>query len=662
MNYHIEPAAIESGVVVVPGDKSISHRALMLGAIANGVTTVSGMLMGDDCLATADALRAMGVQIDVSDGDGGVRIHGRGLTGLTEPAGSLDMGNSGTAMRLFTGLLAGQAFATTLTGDDSLSQRPMERVAEPLRRMGAVIDTNDGLPPLNIQGSALCGIRFAMPVASAQLKSALLLAGLYAKGETIVVEPAATRDHTERMLRAMGVAVSDGGSQIAVQGGQSLQATHIDVPADISSAAFILLAAVLSPDAEVKVPGVGVNTTRTGVIQILRDMGADIEVSNPRLDGEEPVADVTARASTLQGIDVDPALVPLAIDEFPMLFVAAACARGSTRFTGIEELRVKESDRIAAMAAGLRVMGIDVDESDDSATVHGGELGGGTIDSVGDHRVAMSFAIAATVAAGPTTIENTAAVATSFPGFLDCLRQLGIDAEDVDDVVPVVCIDGPSGSGKGTIARNVATVLGFQLLDSGALYRLTALAAVDRHIPDDDEERLAELAATLDVKFQSDDEGNAAIYLDGNPVGDRLRTEECGRLASVVAAIPAVREALFELQLGFRQAPGLVADGRDMGSTVFPDARLKVYLTASAEERGKRRYKQLKDKGIDVSLAALSRDIEERDRRDTERAVAPLRPAEDARLLDSSELSIDEVTDTVLAWAAESGIVAKTRG
>jgi 3-phosphoshikimate 1-carboxyvinyltransferase len=398
----------------------------MLGAIAEGQTRVRGFLSGDDCLATLTALRHLGVTIQqLSDTE--LIIEGCGSEGLKPPTAPLDMENSGTAMRLFAGLLSGQWFASKLVGDQSLCQRPMNRIIEPLTNMGAKIDAADGKPPLEIHGGRrLSGIFYRLPVASAQVKSALLLAGLYAKGETSIIEPKTTRDHTERMLRSMGADVTSGETQIIMRGKQVLQGTEIQVPADLSSAAYIVLAALISPNCEVVITNVGVNPTRTGAVDILRDMGADIGLDNVRLYGEEPVADITVRSSELTGIDVDPARVSLAIDEFPMLFVAAACARGKTTFSGIGELRVKESDRIRVMAAGLRQLGATVDETDDGAVVHGSKLEGGRIMSQGDHRVAMAFAVAGTVAESTIRIDDVDTVATSFPDFVHRLSGLGI--------------------------------------------------------------------------------------------------------------------------------------------------------------------------------------------------------------------------------------------
>jgi 3-phosphoshikimate 1-carboxyvinyltransferase len=398
----------------------------MLGSIAEGRTSISGFLAGEDCHATLTAMASMGVHIEQTSSTE-VLVQGVGLHGLIEPENELDLGNSGTAMRLMTGILSGQSFTSILTGDESLTSRPMQRVISPLGLMGASIDSNDGRPPLTVRGKVpLTGIDYTLPVASAQVKSAILLAGLYADGVTTVKEPAVTRDHTERMLNSMGVNVESANGRISITGNQVLRGSDIRVPADLSSASFVILATLLAKQADVLIEGVGVNPTRTGVIDILQAMGGDIRMENARLYGEEPVADIRVRSSTLHGGPVDARLVSLAIDEFPALFVAAAAAKGSTEFSGIAELRFKESDRIAAMATGLRNLGIRVEESDDGAVVHGGKFTGGRVDSQGDHRVAMSLAVAGTVATDTVTVNDVAAVNTSFPGFAACLTQLGV--------------------------------------------------------------------------------------------------------------------------------------------------------------------------------------------------------------------------------------------
>ena len=426
MDFRVEPSTLRDATVTVPGDKSISHRALMLGSIANGSTDVDGFLAGEDCLATLQAFRQMGVTIKQHDTTI-FTVHGVGANGLSAPDSDLDLGNSGTAMRLMAGLMAGQAFDSTLTGDASLNGRPMGRVITPLAQMGAAIDSDcDGTPPLQVLGGVrLHGIEYAMPMASAQVKSCILLAGMYADGETTVIEPAVTRDHTERMLRTMGASVISDRQRIGLNGGQGLTGCPIHVPADLSSAAFVILAVLLANNADVLIENVGVNPTRTGVIDVLQAMGGDISLENQRTPGNEPVADIRVRSSTLRGGDVDPALVSLAIDEFPVLFVAAAAAKGKSSFSGIGELRVKESDRIAAMAAGLRALGIEVDESDDAAIVHGGQFHGGSVESFGDHRIAMSLAVAGCNAADIVNVRSVDAVETSFPGFATVLGQLG---------------------------------------------------------------------------------------------------------------------------------------------------------------------------------------------------------------------------------------------
>lgn len=426
MNFQVQPSIVTNATVTVPGDKSVSHRALMLGGIAEGQSKISGFLAGEDCLATLDAMTAMGVEVRRESATN-VIVNGVGMRGLIEPSADLDFGNSGTAMRLMAGLLSGQSFDTVLVGDASLTGRPMRRVITPLGLMGGMIESNDGCPPLRVHGvSRLHGIDYTLPVASAQVKSAVLLAGLYADGITTVKEPAVTRDHTERMLATMGVEIEKVEQRISMRGDQTLVGTDIKVPADLSSASFVMLAAILSSNAEVTIQNVGVNPTRTGVIDILQGMGADIRLQNTRLYGEEPVADIIVRSSQLHGGAVDPALVSLAIDEFPVLFVAAAAASGQTVFSDIAELRVKESDRIASMAHGLRALGIQVDETDDGATVHGGELRGGEVESYGDHRIAMSLAVAGSIASDAVTVSDVAAVETSFPGFVPIMSQLGI--------------------------------------------------------------------------------------------------------------------------------------------------------------------------------------------------------------------------------------------
>ena len=432
IDYVVSKAGPLSGEFRVPGDKSISHRSVIFGALADGVTEIRGFLDGLDCLATRDAFRAMGVRIEGPDA-GCLRIHGVGMAGLTAPDQPLDLGNSGTSMRLLAGLLCAQPFDSTLTGDASLSRRPMRRVIDPLSRMGAVIHGSDhGTPPLEIRGGRpLRGIHHISSVASAQVKSALLLAGLYASGETRVDEPAPSRDHTERMLEAFGYPIQREALSVRLNGGHRLRAAPVQVPADLSSAAFFLVGASIAPGSEILLRDVGINPTRTGVIQILRAMGADIRIERERLFGAEPVADLRVRSAPLHGIEIPEALVPLAIDEFPVLFVAAACAEGETVLTGAAELRVKESDRIQVMADGLARLGVVADPRPDGIRIQGGALNGGRIESHGDHRIAMAFAVAALHAEGSIEIGDCANVETSFPGFAKTAVAAGLEVSTV---------------------------------------------------------------------------------------------------------------------------------------------------------------------------------------------------------------------------------------
>ena len=431
VNYVAKPGGKLSGEFRVPGDKSISHRSIMLGSLAEGTTEVTGFLEGEDSLATLQSFRDMGVVIE-GPHRGRVTVHGVGLHGLKTPPNALYLGNSGTSMRLLSGLMAAQNFDVEMTGDASLSKRPMNRVADPLREMGAVIESaENGRPPLKIKGAQpLKGIHYVLPMASAQVKSCLLLAGLYAEGETTVIEPAPTRDHTERMLKGFGYPVEVDGPKVTVRPGGKLTATAIDVPSDISSAAFFMVAASIAKDSDITLQHVGINPTRVGVINILRQMGANIDMLNEREVGGEPVADLRIRSAQLKGIQVPEDQVPLAIDEFPAIFVAAACAEGTTVLTGAEELRVKESDRIQAMVDGLQILGVDAVGTEDGAIIKGfgseGSFNGGEVDSVDDHRIAMSFTIASLRANAAILVKDCANVSTSFPGFVELASGCGI--------------------------------------------------------------------------------------------------------------------------------------------------------------------------------------------------------------------------------------------
>ena len=432
LDWSSQPGQPLHGDVRVPGDKSVSHRALMLSAIAEGTSRIHGFLEGEDTRATAAVLSKLGVRIEMPS-NGERVVHGVGLHGLRGSSEPLDCGNAGTGMRLLTGLLAGQAFDSELIGDASLSKRPMRRVTDPLTQMGARIDSRDGLPPLIVRGGQkMQGIHYALPVASAQVKSALLLAGLYSQGVTEIIEPHPTRDYTERMLAAFDWPIDFSPGHASLEGGHTLRATDVDVPADFSSAAFFLVAGSIVPGSELRLPAVGLNPRRTGLLHALRLMGADIAIESPRESGGEPVGDLVVRYAPLHGIELPESLVPDMIDEFPVLFIAAAVATGTTTIRGAAELRVKESDRIATMATGLRALGASIEETPDGAIIHGGKLGGGSVQSHLDHRIAMSFAVAGLVAEAPVRINDCSHVATSFPGFLELANGCGFALRAVD--------------------------------------------------------------------------------------------------------------------------------------------------------------------------------------------------------------------------------------
>ena len=434
MKFTVAPSSSLSGRIKVAGDKSVSHRSVIFGSISEGITRVSDILEGEDVVATMNAFRQMGVRIEKQSENGDYLIYGKGLNGLHAPGQPLDMGNSGTAFRLMAGLLCGQSWTTVLTGDGSLNQRPMGRIITPLSLMGANIESENGMPPLVLKPiETLSAIDYTTPMASAQVKSAVLLAGLYANGRTSVTEHAVTRDHTERMLSGFGYQVdvmeSDQGKTISLNGGGDLSAQDIDVPADLSSAAFFVVGALISTNSEILLEKVGMNPTRNGVLPVLMRMGADIALENERTVGGEPIADVRVKSSDLTGCDIIKSDVDLAIDEIPVIAVAAACAHGVTRITGAEELRVKESDRIHSVVQGLQALGVEVEEYPDGMTITGGSIRSGTVQSYHDHRISMAFAMAGTAASGPVEVLGCENVVTSFPGFGELARSVGIDLQ-----------------------------------------------------------------------------------------------------------------------------------------------------------------------------------------------------------------------------------------
>lgn len=433
LSYRVRPKGPLSGDLIVPGDKSISHRAAILGALAEGTTVIKGFLHAEDTLATLRAVQELGIKVDSFEEE--VIVHGRGIKGLQAASKPIDCGNSGTSMRLLAGVLAGQSFETILTGDQSLLKRPMRRIVNPLTEMGAQIELNeDGTGPLDIKPvEHLNAIYYTMTIPSAQVKSCIILAAIYAQGETTIMAPIATRDHTERMLEAFQYPITISGPKIKVKGGGKLYPTYIEVPSDISSAAFFIVAATIVPHSEIVLKNIGINPYRIGIINIIRLMGGHISFENEKVVGAEYVADIRVKSASLHGIDIPLDQVPLAIDEFPVLFIAAACAHGVTVLRGAEELHVKETDRIQVMAEGLKRIGVAVEAQPDGMLIEGGKIRGGTVDSEGDHRVAMSFAIAGAVAENEIIVTNCENVATSFPNFVELGQSVGIDIETFED-------------------------------------------------------------------------------------------------------------------------------------------------------------------------------------------------------------------------------------
>ncbi|MDE3015595.1 MAG: 3-phosphoshikimate 1-carboxyvinyltransferase [Pseudomonadota bacterium] len=671
-------AASLRGEAAAPGDKSVSHRALMLSSQAPGVTRISGLLEGEDVLNTAKALRSLGVTIR----QGEVwETEGVGIGGLAESAEVLDMGNSGTSTRLLMGLVAPYPFTTFFTGDASLSKRPMKRVIEPLERMGAKITARRGHLPLAVTGAAdMLPARYRLPVPSAQVKSAILLAGLNIAGKTTVIEPQATRDHTENMLRFLGFKVEvstlshregDGGGRgerrphpegggdvaISIHGHQRITpANHeIYVPGDPSSAAFPVVAALLCRDSRILIRNVCVNPLRAGLFTTLKEMGAKLECKNERMVGGEKVADITAETSALKGVVVPAERAPSMIDEYPILAVAAAFARGETAMHGLSELRVKESDRLAAIVESLAACGVSARAEGDSLYVKGGDVkGGATIATHFDHRIAMSFLVLGMASNDPVTVDDATAIATSFPNFVQLMNGLGakIEMPDVGCQAPdrkassgihplVIAVDGPAASGKGTLARRLAEHFGLDYLDTGSLYRAVGMKLVYAGKDPRDRAAATEAAQTIDADDLS------------NP---RLRQEHIGQAASVVSAFPEVREALLEFQRNFaRSANGAVLDGRDIGTVVCPEANFKFFVTATLYARARRRHKELSGQGIEVVFESVLDDLRERDERDGKRAIAPMKPAGDALVIDTTVLDAGEVFERAC------GVVEKSR-
>ncbi len=626
----------------------------MLSSQCLGKTTIEGLLEGEDVIRTAHALRSMGVPL-TSTPDGTWIVDGVGVGGLKESADVMDMGNSGTSTRLLMGLVTPYPFTSFFTGDASLRKRPMRRVIQPLEMFGArVMTRNEGRLPLALQGTAdpVC-IAYTLPVASAQVKSAILLAALHTRGATSVIEKEATRDHTERMLRYFGWTLhtekTSDGHLIRLSGGQQQirKDRHITVPADPSSSAFLAVAALITPDSEITLQDVCINPLRIGLFETLREMGANIRFTNTREIAGEPVADIEVTYSRLKGIDVPAARAPSMIDEYPILSVAAAFAEGKTHMRGLSELRVKESDRLSAIADGLTACGVTCTVSGDDLVVEGAAQvkGGATITTHMDHRIAMSFLVMGMGSREPVVVDDTGAIATSFPGFITLCNSLGAAIRDprkkkiasrpVPAKLPkVIAIDGPAASGKGTLARRLAEFLGYAHLDTGSLYRAVGLKLVYSDQDPHDKQAAIQAARAIDEEDLA------------NP---RLRQEKVGQAASVVSSYPEVRQILLDYQRQFaREHKGAILDGRDIGTVVCPDADFKIFMTASLEARADRRHRELEGEGIEVVYESVLDNLRERDERDSKRAAAPLVPAKDAIVMDTSDLDANTTFERVL--------------
>ena len=666
----------------VPSDKSLTHRALLLSALSDGESRVGRPLRAEDTGATRSALERLGVGVEDAR-DGALRIHGVGLRGLRAPSGPIDCGNSGTTARLLMGALAGQGFPTTLTGDASLSRRPMGRVARPLELMGARVEwleAPDRLP-LTLVGSTLRPLDYTLPVASAQVKSALLLAGLTAGAWVLLTEPGRSRDHTERMLAAMGAPTighhTGEGWRVELRDPPArLDPLDFEVPGDPSTAAFFLVWALLQEGGPViQLPNVGLNPTRTGFLDVLERMGAKLEIDAGPDDAVEPTGELRAHPSDLRAVSLTGTDVPRMVDEVPLLAVAACRAEGCTSVRGAAELRVKESDRLTALARNLSAIGVEVEELPDGLDVHGTRARlSGTVHTFGDHRIEMAFAVLASTPGVDIEIVGPSASAVSHPSFWEDLRTLQTAAREsgggrarssggdpkpaarAEGRLPVVTIDGPAGSGKSTTARAVARALGFTHLDSGSLYRALTLAALRSGVPEDEWSDLTpDDWAAMDLGLDPTSTG-LGVRLDGLPVPDEeLRTEEVTSRVSVVAALPSVRRCLLDLQRSAAERGGLVADGRDMGSVVFPDAEVKVFLTADLEERARRRFREGGgDDGDSDGVTSAAAEIQRRDFRDTHREHSPLRRPEGSVVLDTTGLTPEEQADAVIRLVREA--------
>jgi len=638
-----QPSFRLSGHISIPGDKSISHRALILGALATGTTRIRGLLEGGDILATADAMRALGAKV-IRVAAGEWTVEGVGRAGLRCPDAPLDFGNAGTGVRLGFGLVAGQNITAKFIGDDSLSKRPMARVLQPLEKMGATANSQNGCLPVQVTGTDNPQpSHHTLSVASAQVKSAILLAGLHAQGQTIIEEPVASRDHTENMLRAFGAKVqstvlANGGRRVVLAGPAQLLGQEVTVPGDPSSAAFAIIAALIVPGSQITINNVMINPTRNGLVLCLQQSGYQVELLNQRLSGGEDVADIRVQFGGSFTLCPSPEQAVTMIDEYPAAMVLAAFAQGTSRFSGIGELRVKESDRIEKMAQLLRRSGVVVRTGEDWMEVDGlGSVFGAmrphchreAFAVAGDHRIAMSAMVLGLGGFLPVGIDDASVIDTSYPDFFEDMQKLGAHMTLGRQSTPaiVIAVDGPSASGKGTLARLLAAQLNLPYLDTGLLYRATARAALDANTDLHDNETIARMARELELPITAP---------------EQLRSAEIGAAASKVAAIPEVRDALLEVQRAFANGKdGAVLDGRDIGTIICPDADVKLWITASDHVRAERRRTELSQAGQHVTEKEMLAQLCERDARDASRGAAPMKKADDAYLIDTSNLAID---------------------
>jgi 3-phosphoshikimate 1-carboxyvinyltransferase len=619
------------GKVNVPGDKSISHRALIISSQAIGTSKITGMLEGEDVIATANALRAMGVGIE-KNGDTWL-VKGVGVGGLSEPDNFIDMENTGTGCRLLMGLVCTQGINVFLTGDASLRKRPMDRVTIPLTQMGARFVTREkGRLPLVVQGTRdAMPIVYEMPVASAQVKSAVLLAALNTPGTTGIIEKEPTRDHTEKMLKAFGAEISRSKNNVIMLKGQpELTAQKIVVPGDPSSAAFLVVAALIVPNSQITIQNICINPHRTGLFTTLKEMGADIKFKNKRIEGGEEVADLEVKTSKLKGVKVPAERAPSMIDEYPVLAVAASFASGKTVMQGLKELRVKESDRLKTIYDGLIANGVKAKMGEDSLEVTGGKVsGGGLVKTHIDHRIAMSFLVMGLAAEKTIAVDDGSPIATSFPNFVELMYDLGAKIKSQKPRPLVIAVDGPAASGKGTLSRRIAEKLGVPFLDTGAIYRAVGLKLVYNNKDANNKKHAIEAAKSITPNDLT------------NP---RIRQERVGQAASIISAYPEVRQILLDFQRDFaKNERGAVLDGRDIGTVVCPDADLKLFVTANMETRASRRYREIIGEGFEVSYESVLEDLKERDERDSKRKTAPLKPAKEAVLVDTTDMTADEV-------------------